>query len=101
MCAPSNLSALTSRVPFVTSLTHFCQAQLEPSDGTIRVKERKVNIDVTRNRGRVNIEVWRADNEDVVYFNGDISNLDQLLWCSFSRSQVRAIRAKILACLPA
>jgi hypothetical protein len=98
MCAPS---ALTSRVPFFASLTHFCQAQREPSDNTIYVQERKVVVDVTRNRGRVNIEIWRADNEDVVYFNGDISNLDQLLWCSFSKSQVRAIRAKILACLPA
>jgi len=98
MCAPSNITSLTF---FFATLTHFCQAQLEPSDGTILVKERKVNVDVTRNRGRVSIEVWRADNEDVVYFNGDISNLDQLLWCSFSKSQVRAIRAKILAALPA
>jgi len=98
MCAPSNI---TSTAFFFTTLTHFCQAQLEPSNGTILVKERKVVVDVMRNRGRVSIEVWRADNEDVVYFNGDLSNLDQLLWCSFSKSQVKAIRAKILATLTA
>jgi len=98
MCAPSNITSLAF---FFTTLTHFCQAQLEPSDGTIRVKERKVNVEVLRHRGRVSVEVWRADNEDVVYFNGDITNLDQLLWCNFSKSQIRAIRAKILAALPA
>jgi len=99
MCAPSNITSLAF---FFTTLTHSCQAQLEPSDGTIRVRERKVNVEVTRHHGRVSVEVWRADNEAVVYYSGDIAGLSCLSrQCSFSVSQVKAIRAKILAALPA
>ena len=98
MCLPSSI---TSSAPFFASLTHFCQAQREPSDNTIYVQERTVKIDVSRRYGRVNVEVWRADNEDVVYLNADISKLGQLAFCSFTKSQIKAIRAKILASLPA
>jgi hypothetical protein len=96
------ISATTLRAPSLLFLAHHCQAQLEPSDGTIRVHGRKVNVEVTRHRGRVSVEVWRADNEDVVYYSGDIAGLGFLSrQCSFSASQVRAIRAKILAALRA
>jgi hypothetical protein len=96
------ISATTPRAPSLLFLTHHCQAQLEPSDGTIRVRGRRVNIEVMRHRGRVSVEVWRADNGDVVYYSGDIAGLGFLSrHCSFSMSQVKAIRAKILAALPA
>lgn len=94
-------NAVNTAAPSFASLTHFCQAQREPSDNTIYVQERTVKIDVSRRYGRVNVEVWRADNEDVVYFNADISKLGQLACLSFSKSQIKAIRAKILASLPA
>ena len=98
MCAPSNL---TSRLPFFASLTHTCKAQME-EDGTVRIAERTVTIDVQRNRGRVLVEVWLSSNEDVSYFGGELSGLSCLSrQCSFSVSQVKAIRAKILAALPA
>lgn len=94
MClAPTKSAKLTNYIVF----NYRCAAILEPCDGSVRIAARTITVDVMRVLDRVLVEIWRADNEEVVYLNGTINDLGELRHYNFSNSQIAGIRRRILA----